>query len=49
MTDTIEDFETETLIARYKFRLAHWTLENYGSWSTLLNSEKQCLQVKCLD
>ena len=38
MTDTIEDFETENLIARYKFRLAGWTLENYGSWQYILSS-----------
>ena len=38
MTDTIEDFETENLISRYKFRLAGCTIENYGSWQDILTS-----------
>jgi len=39
----IQDFETENIIARYKFRLASWTIEQYGSFAQILNYQKQCL------
>ena len=45
---TIADFETENLMATFKFRLADWTLGQYGTMKQLLESEKNCLQNKCL-
>ena len=44
----IADFETENLMATFKFRLADWTLSQYGTMKQLLESEKNCLQDKCL-
>jgi hypothetical protein len=37
------------LLARYKFRLTNWTLDQYASLADVLQSQKQCLQVRCLD
>ena len=44
----IQDFETENLLARYKFRLTDWTLDKYASLSDVLMSQKQCVQLKYL-
>lgn len=44
----IADFETENLMATFKFRLAEWTLSQYGMMGQLLDNEKNCLKDKCL-
>jgi hypothetical protein len=31
MAENIQDFETENLIAHYKYQLTNWTLKNYAS------------------
>ena len=48
--DTIDiaDFETENLMATFKFRLADWSLSQYSVMKELLESEKACLEDKCL-
>ena len=44
----IGDFETENLMATYKFRLTHWTLNQYSTLDQVLQSEKNCLKARCL-
>lgn len=43
----IADFETENLMATFKFRLTNWTLDQYSSMAQILQSEKNCLEAKC--
>lgn len=48
MTDEIGDFETENVIAAFKFRLTNWTLDQYASLTDVLSSEQRCLKQRCL-
>eukprot|EP00347_Sterkiella_histriomuscorum_P003353 403364618 len=42
------DFETENLISNTKFRLTEWTINQYQTFTEILQSEKNCLEKKCL-
>ena len=44
----IGDFETENLMATFKFRLTHWTLNQYSKLDQVLLFEKNCLKSRCL-
>lgn len=48
MSEEIGDFDTENVIANFKFRLTNWTLDQYASVSEVLSSQKNCLQMRCL-
>ena len=48
MTDQIQDFETENLIATQKFRLTNWTLSQYESYLALMQSQKACVAQTCM-
>ena len=48
MTDEIRDFETETLVSAFKFKLTDWTLDQYGNLNETLQAQKNCLKAKCL-
>lgn len=49
MTDKIEDFETENLLASFKFRLTDKSVDGYANLDTLLSSQRKCIQERCLE
>ena len=36
------------MISNFKFRLTNWTLDQYSSLSDVLQSQKNCLKLRCL-
>ena len=48
MSDQIEDFENENLLASFKFRLANKSIESYSNLDLLMNSQRKCIKERCL-